>query len=404
LQQSSTEKVSVRRRFVPSLTLAYFSTFSLDFLVSLLLLDVTLTFFGSKDALHVAIVSQISTISSVASVIVGVLIAVLSVRFSRKLLLLVGALFIPIGIVGCMLAPNFLFVQIFFPFDGIGSVIVGSMAFAIAGEVLPLSRRAKAIGFIVSGANLAIFTGSIFIRYFFAAGDWRSFLLWFALPVSLFAFFFVYFGVPSMPSKQESSVGKAAYYKSFKEVFLNRSATACLVGNMTRHAGFVWGTVFSATFFRLQFGLPLATVALFALGGTLLFALGNIVGGHLVDRVGRKRLVVLCFILVGAFIAALVYVSNVWVAVAFSFASNLAGGLGAAGSLNMTVEQVPKNRGTIMSMSSVFVPFGAAIGAAVGGAVLAFSGSYQTLALTFVAFNFAAAAIYFTLTKDPCRI
>jgi predicted MFS family arabinose efflux permease len=53
-----------------------------------------------------------------------------------------------------------------------------------------------------------------------------------------------------------------------------------------------------------------------------------------------------------------------------------------------------------MSMSTFFVQFGAAIGAAVGGALLAVSSSYQIVALGFVGLNFSAVAIYLFLTKD----
>jgi len=369
----------------------------------LLLLDVTSTFFGTKDVLHVAITSQITTVSSALAVVAGIAIAVLSVRVRRRKLLLFGAALIPIGSVGCLLAPNFLALSIFFPFDGVGSIIVGSMAFALAGETLSLRKRAKAMGWIVSGATWAQFFGAVLIRYFFAAGDWRSFLLWYSLPVSTFAFFFVYFCVPKVPFGTEGRVSESSYFRSFKEVFLNKSATACLIGNMVRHAGMIWGIVYGATFLRIVFNQPLTNAALVVLCGTLAFALGSVLGGQVAHRVGRKHLAVSCITMVGAFFAGAVYAPNVWISVAFSLAANFGGGAASAGTLNMTVEQVPKKRGTIMSMSSVFVTLGATIGAALGGAMLAFSSNFQITALAFVGLDFAAAGIYLLFTVDPCR-
>jgi predicted MFS family arabinose efflux permease len=392
----------LKRTLIPSLTLSYFSTYLLDFLVGLLLVDVSLTFFGDKAPIHIALASQISTISSVAAVLVGILVAFLSVKIKRKWLLLFGATCIPIGIVGCILAPNFLYMEIFFPLDGIGSIIVGSMAFAIAGETLPLSKRAKGIGWIVSGATWAQFLGALLVRYFFPAGDWRSFLLWYSLPISLFAVFFVYFGVPSLQNN-DRTVDKTAFYASFKQVFLNRSATACLIGNMTRHIGMIWGIIYGASFFRLTFGIPLATYAIVASIGTLLYAVGNIIGGQVIEKVGRKRLTLICLTFAGTFVAASAYIPYMVVALAFSLTASFSGGMGAAGTLNMTVEQAPKYRGTIMSMSSVFVNLGAAIGAAVGGAVLAVTGNYQILAITFAGFTLMSALVYRFFTKDPCR-
>jgi predicted MFS family arabinose efflux permease len=402
--QESNSNVSPKRTVIPSLTLSYFSTYMLDFLVGLLLVDVAFTFFGDKNPVHVALTSQISTISSVAAVLVGIIVAILSVKINRKLLLLFGAMCIPIGVIGCMLAPNFTVLAIFFPLDGIGSIIVGSMAFAIAGEMLPLSKRAMGIGWIVSGATWAQFFGALLIRYFFPAGDWRSFLLWYSLPISLFALVFVYFGVPSLQNNNNNKIGKAVFYASFKQVFLNRSATACLIGNMTRHIGMIWGIIYAAAFFRLTFSISLPTYAIVASVGTLLYALGNIVGGQIIEKVGRKRLTLICLVLAGAFVAASAYIPFMVVALTFSVAASFSGGMGAAGTLNMTVEQAPKYRGTIMSMSSVFVNLGAAIGAAIGGAVLAYTGNYQILALTFAGFTFTSAVVYLFFTKDPCRL
>ena len=94
--------------------------------------------------------------------------------------------------------------------------------------------------------------------------------------------------IPPTPKKQKT-IKKEAYFSSFKQVFLKKSAVSCLIGAMFRQAGFAWVAVYSATFFREQFGLSLASVALLSLIGGILFALALIVGGHLVHKIGRKR-------------------------------------------------------------------------------------------------------------------
>jgi predicted MFS family arabinose efflux permease len=399
--QSGSDKVSAGRSFVPALMLAYFSTNIMDFLVSLFLLDVTATFFGSRDAVFVAITSQLATISSVCTVFAGIAIAFLTIKYRRKSILLIGSLCIPIGVLGCFLAPNLLAMQIFFPLDGIGTLIVGSLSVAIAGEVLPLSKRAKAMGFIVSSVSIASFIGALLIRYFFAAGDWRNYLLVFALPVSLAAVLFAYFGVPSTPVRVVSETGKKEVFQIFKQILKNRSAAACLAGTLIWWSGWSW-VVFRPTFFRVWFGLPLASIALLALGNTFSMLLGSIISGHVIDRIGRKRQAVYSFVLLGVSVAIVAFAPNLWVAIAFTIAGQFLAGMGIAGIINMTVEQIPNYRGTIMSLGAIFVAIGAAVGAAVGGAVLALFGSYQIMALSFVAFLLSAAGIYFFFTIDPC--
>lgn len=154
LQQHINEKSSTGKLLVPSLTVAYFSTCIIESLTSIFLIDVTFTFFGSSDPVSIATASQLVTISSVASVLFGFLLGALSVRFSHKKLLFLGVLSVTLGTLGCFLAPDFLFMQIFYPIEGIGTVAVSAMAFALVGDFLILSKRGKATGWISMGARL----------------------------------------------------------------------------------------------------------------------------------------------------------------------------------------------------------------------------------------------------------
>jgi predicted MFS family arabinose efflux permease len=403
LLQSINEKFSAGKLFVPSLTVAYFSTWIIEALTGIFLIDITLTFFGSSDPVSIATASQLVTISAVVSVIFGFLLGALSVRFSHKKLLLLGVLSVTLGTLGCFLAPNFLFMQIFYPVEGIGTVAVSAMAFALVGEFLILSKRGKATGWIIAGSSMAGIVASLVISFFFSgAGSWRSYLLWFALPISLIALAAAHFGVPSSPRKPKN-VGKEAYLSSFKQVFLKKSAAGCLIGNMIRQAGLAWAIVYSATFFRIQFDLSLASAALIGLGATALFVLGSIAGGQLVNRVGRKRLLITTLVVSAPALALIAFVPNSWIALAINFSGAFIYSMGFAGSVNLTLEQAPESRGTMMSISTIFITLGLGIGAALGGAALAFFKNYTSLILTFAAIQLTAAAIYFFLTKDPCK-
>ena len=197
MQQTTDEKASAGRFFVLSLTLACFSLYVVDSLATVYLLDLTVAFFGSPDPALVAITSQLGTVASVVSVTVGFLLGAISVRFNHKKLLVLGTSCVAVGALGCFLAPNFLFLQIFYAIEGIGSMIASVMAMVLVGEMLSLSQRPKAIGWIAAGSPIAGIVGNLVISFFFStANGWRSFLLWFALPVSLIVLAVAYFGVP----------------------------------------------------------------------------------------------------------------------------------------------------------------------------------------------------------------
>jgi predicted MFS family arabinose efflux permease len=386
----------IGKRFIFSLALAVFGTSMLDVMSSLFLVDLARTFFGSSDLIYLAIVSQIVTISSIAAIVFGVLNGFLTVRVKHKTLLLFGALCIVIGAVGCLLAPSLLFLQIFYPFDGIGTIIVGAMAFTLIGESLPLEKRAKSIGVVTSSGILSTAIGFAIAGFGANIGGYRSYLAWYVLPISFVALFVVYFLVPKDLQQVENL--KQSFSGSFKQVLLNKSAAACLFGNMFLVAAGVW-SFFAASFWRKTYLLPLEVVAWITVAVVLVYALGGFMGGRLVNRVGRKRFVVYSWSIRGLLIAAIVFMPDVYSALFVSFAATLIGGFALTGGHSLMVEQAPKSRGTMMSISGVFGSIGVTIGTTFGG--LALTQSFQLLGLTLGIFAVVSALVVLFLAKEP---
>ena len=387
--------------FVPILMLAFSSTWIIESLTGVFLLDVTTTFFGSPTPTSIAATAQLVAISSVVSVIFGFMLGALSVRFNHKKLLLIGVFGVALGTAGCFLAPNFSFMQVFFPIEGIGTATVSAMSFALVGRFLPLNRRPKAIGWILAGSPIAGLAGALVIYLFFSgAGSWQSYLLWFALPVSLISLAAVVFVVPSAP--QEPKTTGREYFSSFKHVFLKKSAAACLVGTMFRMAALTWATIYFATFIRTQFNLSLSIAALIVLVGTAISVLADVIGGYFVNRIGRKRQLVSTLVISSIALVAVAFVPDLWVVLILSWVGGFIFGAGFPAGTSLHLEQVPEFRGTMMSMTNVFATLGMGLGAAVGGVALVLTG-WTGLILTFASMQLIAAAIFFFLTKDPCR-
>lgn len=103
------------------------------------------------------------------------------------------------------------------------------------------------------------------------------------------------------------------------------------------------------------------------------------------------------------FLPPLAFVSDLWLALTLSLLGAFVYGMGFPGSINLTLKQTPESRGTMMSMSTLFVTLGLGLGTAIGGAVLALFKNYTPLIVALTAVSLIAAAIYFFLTNDPCR-
>jgi predicted MFS family arabinose efflux permease len=75
-------------------------------------------------------------------------------------------------------------------------------------------------------------------------------------------------------------------------------------------------------------------------------------------------------------------------------------GMMASAASSLTLEQVPRFRGSMMSISSVATNLGAAVGAAVGGMALVWY-DYDVLGAILGGMGIIAAIIFYLVTKDP---
>jgi len=395
MSSSATNVEPLGRKFILSLALALFGTSMLDVLSSLFLVDLSKAFLGSNSLVSIAIVSQIVTISAIVAIVFGILNGFLVVRVKHKTLLFMGTICIVIGTVGCLLAPNLLFLQIFYPFDGIGTITIGAMCFTMIGETLPFEKRAKSIGIVTSMGIASTAIGFALAGYFATIGGWRLYLAWYVLPIAILAVALSYFAIPK--NLPQISRNEVSFIKSLKNVFFNKSATACLIGNIFLTAGGVW-SFFAATFWRQKFLLPVSTVAMITVAVVFVYAFGGFLAGRLVDRVGRRRFVVITWFTRGLLILSIVFMPSVWSALMMTVIATLIGGFCVTGSHSLLLEQAPASRGTMMSFGGVFGAIGISIGTILGG--LALTLGFQPLGVTLGVLTLTSAIVIFVFSKE----
>jgi len=391
------EKRSPGRLFLPSLTFSYFATGPIGVLTGLLLIDIGATF-----GCDVGVMGQITTGYYIAAVIFGLFMGVLSVRFRHKSLLMVGLLFTSISALGCYLASDFNLMLILYSLSGVGMAMVSPMAISLIGEHLPLEKRGNAIGWIIAGGALSYVIGAPIIGFIAGLGDWRSVLFVFVIPVSLMSLLLAFVGLPFTSGSVQPAVGKGAYLKSFKGVLSNRSAFACLVGSSLRSIAFMVVLVYGISFFRQRFLSSMGTASIVMLMAALLYTLGSLVCGWFVNRFGRKPLTVLTVLLSAIFTIAFTSAPDLWLSLALNFLGAWFFGMGASAASSLTLEQVPKFRGTMMSVHSAAINMGSALGTALGGLTHDLFG-YEVLGLTLGALGVVAAIVFHLLTIDPTR-
>lgn len=381
--------------FLPLLAFSYFATGLLGVLVSLLLVDIGLTFNAD-----VSLMSQVNTSYNIAGFVFALLMGVLSVRFKHKTLLIVGILLTCGSALGFYLAWDFVVVLAAYSLSGIGWAMISPTVFTLIGEHVSLIKRANAIGLTVAAGALGYVIGPLLIAWIANLGGWRLCLVGFVIPVLLVSLLLASAGVPSTSRNSKKSLDGRDYLKGFKDVLSNRSAVACIVGDALRSAAFVATVIYVASFVREHFQMSTDFASLVLLGGASFYAIGSVVAGPFVNRLGRKRLTVVNAVLAGTFTMCYYLTPNLWLSMTLVMVASWFFGMLVSSANSLTLEQVPEARGTIMSLSTASLNLGSALGTAIGGLALSLFG-YEGLGSVLGVMGIAAAFVFLVFAREP---
>jgi predicted MFS family arabinose efflux permease len=105
----------------------------------------------------------------------------------------------------------------------------------------------------------------------------------------------------------------------------------------------------------------------------------------------------------GIFIVSFTNLPNTWGSLILAWLGGLFAGVGYSALSSLTLEQVPRFRGTMMSTFSAARSLGIALGAGVGGLMLVLY-DYYFLGISLGAMSIVAAIIFYLLTIDTTRM
>ncbi len=111
-------------------------------ITSLLLIEISFSF-----EVSVGVTAQVKTVAFIVSVIMGLLMGGLSVKFRHKSLLVMGLVFLCVSAVGCFLAPSLIMLLFAFSLAGISTAMVRPMGQALVGRHFILEQKPKVVGF-----------------------------------------------------------------------------------------------------------------------------------------------------------------------------------------------------------------------------------------------------------------
>jgi DHA1 family inner membrane transport protein len=384
--------LETRPLIIVSLFLSRFAVSSPRIIISLFLIEIA-TSFGSS----VGVMAQITTVSSLVGMTTSLLLGALSVRFRHKSLLVLGLVVMTVSTLGCFAAPNYLAMLTFYSMITLGGAIALPMTSTLVASHFSIHQRSHVLGWLVAGGALAVSCGAPIIA---RIGDWRLAFLGYVFPFAFLSLVLSVTGIPSPPQETVRNKQARQYVESFKAILTNKSAVACLAGNALGNAGWQAIFLYSSSFFRQRYYVSTELASLLVFGGALCVTLGSLVSGRVVDRVGRKRLVVFVSGLLGICLMLYTAVSSLLFATGARFLGSWLAGMMFSASASLELEQLPRFRGTMMSLSAAMQGVGSALGAAIGGFVLLIY-DYELVGLSLGALAVVGAIVVHVLAIDP---
>ncbi len=321
-------------------------------------------------------------------------------RIRPKHLMLLGMSFFSLSAVGCAFSPQFSLMVAFYALGGLGASMVIPMTSTMVGDLYPLSERATVIGYLMASGALSFVIGAPGITFIAGYGGWRTAFLGFVLPIVLLGTLLSYLGLPSNPPGEGTSTGGRGLVEGFRDVLMNSSAVACLIGSALNAACWQAIVFYSASFMRQRFQISTGFASLYIIGGASIYTVGSLVSGRVINRFGRKRTTVTMSVLAGAFTLLYYNVPDLWISTALSYVASLFTGFRSSASGSLTLEQVPAYRGTMMSVSSATGNLGVALGAWLGGLMILWY-DYNMLGVALGGAGVAASLLFQLLVRDP---
>jgi MFS family permease len=157
-------------------------------------------------------------------------------------------------------------------------------------------------------------------------------------------------------------------------------------------------------FYRQQFSMSLDFTIAVSMSIFVIYILGSLLAGRLTNKFGAKRMVVIGRLLSGIFTMLFFLAPNLWGALLFDFLQVWFTSIAAPSYKCLALAQVPKSRGTMMSLNHAMGGLSRTIVPAIGGTFLVLTlGFYGAVGLALGSMTITSSIILLLLAKDPTR-
>jgi predicted MFS family arabinose efflux permease len=323
-----------------------------------------LTFLAAGFAVDQPTISLLVTVQ-VAATLISPLGGRLADAYGERLTMLSGLLLFCMGAGACAATRNFALFVIGYGLIGFGTALYHPSAQAYASARTPYMRRGQVLGALELSWALAALVGVTSLSWLIENDQTWASAFWSLFGLGLLVLMFTFIGLPEVAHLHESR--QAEKRLSIRATLAQPGAIAALTLMFCTLLAAELIFVVYAAWLQADFGASDAEkTRVFGMLGFVELA-GSLGSMLLVDRLGKRRAVLLAFIIVAALQASLPLSSGRWLLfLALFFTLDLSFEFAIVSAFPLISGIVPAARGTMLALSVAAIGLGRVVGSQVG--------------------------------------
>jgi predicted MFS family arabinose efflux permease len=316
--------------------------------------------------------SFIVSVYAITAFAVGLFSAMFIDRFDRKYALLTVYIGFTIGTLACALASSYHFFLLARALTGAFGGTMGALVLSIVGDAVPLQRRGRAMGIVMTAFSVASVVGVPMGIYLAAVFSWRAPFLTVAGIAFLFIFLII-FALPPLRSHLDSGLVQRNPFRVMSNIFRDPNQRRALLFTIILMLGHFTIIPFIAPYMQLNIGFSDFQITYIYLvgGGLTVFVLPYF--GRLADRHGHVKVFTIASLFALLSIFAITNLPPVPIIVALCATSSffvVASGRNVPATTMVTSVVKPEARGSFMSVRASINEMGFALSSFMAGLII----------------------------------
>lgn len=321
----------------------------------------------------------------------------MSDRVGRKRMIIIGFAIFSISTFCTGLAKSFEILLLFRGLTGLSGAMIMPSIFALVGDKVTYESRGKAMGTIMGAMVGSTVIGVPIGAFLSEVGNWQ----WTFYSIGLLTLFFTLLVNRILRNEKQRNDVHVSIVKTLAAQFKMVSVLFALLATFLWTIGLHGMFSYIGVYYGDNFGLSVGEIGIVIFLAGVGSVAGNILGGKLADKIGKKNVIVIASIV--SSISVMLFslsTGNLVIAIIVHIIWSLFIGFGQASLTALISELKPAVRGTVMALNSSAMYIGMTIASGVASLTVSHGFPFSSLGIMCAIASLLVLPIIFVLVKE----